>query len=164
MTNRDISHAQLNAVLNRDKKILYIDMDKVMCDFEKRYSMIREKFPYIQYPQSQYGFFSRLEPIDGALAAINQLESKYDIWFLTRPSYMNIHCYSEKAEWILEHLGSEYQQKMIIMPNKSMAIGHYLVDDSLNDGQTEFIGEHIHFGSYIFQSWNDVTSYLLNDV
>lgn len=152
---------KINKILNQEKPILYVDMDEVMCNFKQRFWLIKKLFPNIKYPQSQYGFFSRLNPIEDAIKSIKLLEDKYDIWFLTRPSFPNIHCYSEKAEWILEHLGYQYQQKLIIMPNKSMAIGHHLIDDSTSDGQTEFIGEHIHFGTKDFPNWNAVTKHLL---
>ena len=156
-----IDHSKLNNLIFSEKQILHIDMDKVMCDFEKRYNLIKQKSPDIKYPQSQIGFFRDLKPIKDACESIHKLKEKYDIWFLTRPSYMNIHCYSEKAEWILNHLGFEYQKRMIIMPNKSLAIGHYLIDDSTRDGQTEFIGEHIHFGSEKFPDWESVVKYLM---
>lgn len=143
------------------KKRLYIDMDEVLCRFIKKGLEIKRKFPNIQYPQSQVGFFSRLEPVEGSIEAVNKLNDVYDIWILTRPSFFNLHCYTEKAEWIREHLGFEMQKKLILCGNKSLVKGDYLIDDSITDGQLEFEGELLQFKTDKFPDWNAVLDYLL---
>jgi 5'-nucleotidase len=142
-------------------KRIYIDMDGVLAKFLKRQLEVKRKFPNLQYPQSQYGFFSRLEPIENAIESVIELNKHYDVWFLTRPSFNNIHCYSEKAEWILNYFGFDLLQKLIICGDKSLVKGDYLIDDSTIHGQTEFEGELILFGSDKFKDWIEVKKYLL---
>lgn len=145
-------------MMNRKKKVM-IDMDRTICDFDKKYYQVKESFPGIEYPQSQIGFFSRLEPIEGAIEGVKKLEEKYDIYFLTRPSIMNLHCYSEKAEWIRETFGHEYLKKLIIAYDKSLIKFDYLIDDY--PLRSEFEGEFIKFESERFPNWKEVLDYLI---
>jgi 5'(3')-deoxyribonucleotidase len=146
-----------------DKKILYIDIDGVLADVEKAYSKYKIKTPEQPYPQSQYGFFMELEIIKDSIETIKLLQSKYDIWFLTAPSFKNLLCYTEKAYWIKNNVGEEWIEKLIICSNKSLLIGDYLIDDhNFGRGQDKFTGELIHFGSDKFKNWIDVYDYLQN--
>jgi 5'-nucleotidase len=142
------------------RKIVYVDMDNTICDFLTPFKSGQFK---LKYPQSKIGFFLDLEPLEGALEGIKTLQQKYDVWILTRPSIKNTHCYTEKADWIKKYFGEEMLEKLIICPDKSLAKGEYLVDDDHRNGQTEFEGEHIHFGKdEKFMTWSQVVEYLIN--
>jgi len=143
------------------KKKLYIDMDGVMCNFEKAYNDDLLKNPTQPYPQSQWGFFRKLEEIPNAIKSIRKLEEKYDVWTLTRPSFYNINCFSEKADWILEYLGFDMLKKLIICGDKSLLKGEYLIDDKGNCGQPDFEGEWVEFGSFEIPDWDAVIKYLM---
>src|SRR3990167_1933030 len=134
-------------------KRVYIDMDGVICDFEKMYLKKINNNPKNLYPYAEFDFFRRLEPIDGALAAIQKIADVYDTWILTKPSYRNPLCYLEKRLWVEDHLGLEWCKRLIICPDKSLMKGDYLIDD--NDW-SEFEGELIKFGSKQYPSWKDV--------
>ena len=90
---------------NSDKKRVYVDMDGVLCNFYKAAKQALTDNPKQKYPQSQWGFFLKLEEIPGAIEGFRKLEEKYDLWILTRPSFRNVNCYTEKAQWIWDHLG-----------------------------------------------------------
>jgi 5'-nucleotidase len=140
-------------------KILHIDMDDTICHYSKAYAIARERLPQIQFPQSQYGFYTALEPMEGAIDSINVLRDQYDVYILTRPSYKNPLCYTEKRVWIEKYFGLEFCDKLIICPNKGLVKGDYLIDDFL---WPEFDGEQIHFGTTAFPNWSTVYSYLMN--
>ena len=140
---------------------LYIDMDGVLCNFYKAALEALRKNPEQKYPQSQWGFFLKLEEIPGAIDAVNKLKEKYDVWILTRPSFHNVNCFTEKAQWIWDHLGFDMVKKTIMAGDKSLLKGDYLIDDTNTAGQSDFEGEWIHFGSEKFQNWNDVLEYLI---
>ena len=145
------------------RKRLYIDMDGVLCDFKKLYNSELESNPSQPYPQSQFGFFMNLESIPFAIDSINHLQKHFDVWILTRPSVQNLSCYTEKAQWIRKHLGMDMQAKTIMCIDKSLLKGHFLVDDQVEHGQSEFEGKHIHFGSDEFNNWDKVVTYLMSN-
>jgi 5'(3')-deoxyribonucleotidase len=81
-------------------KKIYVDMDGVLCDFygASRKALIEN--PSQKYPQSQWGFFLKLNEIPDAIESFKKLQEKYDVWILTKPSFKNVNCYTEKAQWV----------------------------------------------------------------
>jgi 5'(3')-deoxyribonucleotidase len=142
-------------------KRVYIDMDGVLCNFFGAFIEIRDGEPTRKFPQSKIGFFKNLEPMPGAIESFKKLQEQYDVWILTRPSFKNINCFTEKAEWVLEHLGFEVLEKTIMCGDKSLLKGDYLIDDNGDNGQPEFEGEWIEFGSEEFPDWSAVIDYLI---
>jgi len=156
--------------MRTDKKIVLVDMDGVLCNFDKamlarsienRQKQLEEKSIEQKYPQSKHGFFLNLEEIPDAIESFKKLQEKYDVWILTRPSFMNIHCYTEKAQWVYNHLGFESLKQTIMAGDKSMLKGDYLIDDMNTDHQSEFEGQWIEFGSERFPNWKSVINYLI---
>lgn len=114
--------------------IIYLDMDDVLCDFQSSYRKALLDNPSITFPQSQYGFFANLNPIEGAIDAAKALEksNKYQPYILTAPSLKNPLCYTEKRVWVEKWLGFSYVKKLIICPEKSLLKGDYLIDDNIS--------------------------------
>ena len=139
-----------------EKEIVYVDMDGTICDFEGAFHRDLAENPAIKFPQSQHRFWVNLKPIPGALEAYKKLEEKYDVYILTSPSTRNVLCYTEKAEWIREHLGFEALKKLIISKNKSLMMGKYLIDDRAVNGAENFKGELLLIHSEKFPDWNSV--------
>ena len=144
------------------KKIIYCDMDGVLCDYWKRFYELQNNL--IRLPQTTYGFYTSLEPIEGAIETFNWLNNNFDVWILTRPSYQNPLCYTEKRVWVENYLGIEVAKKLIICWDKGLLKGDYLIDDTINvesklDLQTKFEGEFLHFGSDKFIDWKSVKKY-----
>lgn len=140
-------------------KRIYIDMDDTICDFITPFKTGEYK---LKYPQSKVGFFLNLQPLEFAIDGIRILQSKYDVWILTRPSIKNTHCYTEKAEWIKKYFGEGMLEKLILCPDKSLVKGDYLIDDDNKHGQLKFEGEWIEFASNRFPNWRTVIEYLIN--
>ena len=136
--------------------IVYIDMDDVLCDFTGQFNADIASNPPIGFPQSQYGFFAKLKPIEGALETVKSLSAsdRYSPYILTAPSIRNPLCYTEKRVWIEEKLGMEFVSRLIICPDKSLLKGDILIDDNLGGkGQEGFEGELLHFGSEAYPDW-----------
>jgi len=144
------------------KKRVYVDQDGVLCNFDDASRKAIIENPSQRYPQSQWGFFLKLEEIPGAIEGIRILQEKYDVWILTRPSFKNVNCFTEKAQWILDHFDFELLEKTIMCGDKSLVKGDYLIDDRNTDKQSEFEGEWIEFGNYDFPDWETVVNYLMN--
>lgn len=140
---------------------IYIDMDNTLCDYTKAIELAKAKTPTQPYPQSQWGFFSDLEPLPGAIESVRLLEDAgHEVWILSRPSAKNLNCYSEKAYWVQKYLGDDMVEKLILACDKSLVKGDYLIDDQGGFGQEEFEGEWIVFGSNSFDTWEKVINYL----
>ena len=148
-----------------ERKIIFVDMDGVLCDFMKDYNKLISKDN--PYPQSRINFFKNLEPYSDAVASYRELEEHFDVWILTRPSVLNPLCYMEKRMWVEDHLGIETCHKLIISSDKSLLRGDYLIDDMPRDNignVLNFQGEHIHFGTESAPNWEAVLNYLINKV
>ncbi len=128
-------------------------MDDTLCDFRGAFN--RSKTPELIYPQSKYGFFLGLKPINGAVDAFIKLSKHHDVYILTRPSIKNPLCYTEKRIWVENHLGMEACERLIITPNKSLNKGDYLIDDV----KWEFEGKQLLFGSEQYPDWESILKY-----
>jgi len=144
------------------KKIVYLDMDDVLCQYTTAFQQAIKENPAIQYPQSQYDFFRKLSPVKDALSSVQFLRQEpiFDVYILTAPSVKNPLCYTEKRLWVEDHLGFEMVNRLIISPNKGLSQGDYLIDDhDVGRGQDNFSGKLLHFGSPQFPDWLSIISY-----
>jgi 5'(3')-deoxyribonucleotidase len=154
-----------------NKKILYIDMDGVVADFD---GMIREIYPeFDNHPEEEKStvideivydhdyFFSDLKPIDGSKEIVNKLFNLFDVYFLSTPMWEVTNSFSHKRIWLEGHYGENAKKKLILTHRKDLNIGDFLVDDRLKNGASEFKGEHIHFGTEKYPNWEEVYKYLI---
>ena len=150
-------------MIKRHAQIIYVDMDDVLCHFTKAHKDNLSLNPAIQFPQSQYGFYQKLKPIEGAIEAVEALidSIKFTPYILTAPSVMNPLSYTEKRVWIEQYFGMDFVDKLIICSNKGLVKGAYLIDDyTQGRGQEHFEGRMIQFGSEQFPDWMTVRKYL----
>ena len=145
----------------QNMKRLYIDMDGVLCNFKGAYEKAILETPGQKYPQSQWGFFLKLEPIEDSIKSFNLLKEHYDVWILTRPSFRNVNSLTEKAQWVWDYLGYDMVQKTIMAGDKSLLKGDILIDDDNKAGQPEFEGEWLHFATEKYPNWKSITDYLI---
>jgi 5'-nucleotidase len=130
---------------------IFVDMDGVLCDFAKAHAAQYHE-EHNPFPQSHLGFFSELDPIIGAIEGMNALiGAGYDVFILTRPSVLNNHCWSEKAQWVEKHLGAQWLERLVITCRKDLLYSNvaYLIDDCAEGaGQETFdeAGRLFYFG------------------
>ena len=135
-------------------------MDDVLCDFITAYKNAKTAHPEIEYPQSNYGFWLNLKPIEDAIASVAYLKQHFDVYILSAPSEYNPLSYTEKRVWIENYLGFEMVNRLILSPHKNLNKGDYLIDDQTKGkGQDTFEGELINFGSEKFSNWKKVLNY-----
>ncbi len=145
--------------LDDGKMIIYIDMDDVLCDFSGAYEADLLRNPGIQFPQSQYGFFEELEPIEDAIEIVSLLiESRdYVPYVLTAPSTKNPFSYTGKRIWIEKKFDYSFTKNLIICSNKGLLKGDILIDDNASGkGQENFEGRLMLFGSNEYPNWKAV--------
>jgi 5'(3')-deoxyribonucleotidase len=155
------SPAYLRASLKTGKPIVYIDMDGVLCDFDKRHEKLMAK-GINQFQAFNHTLaFKDLDPIPGAIEAWHALQEKYDTYILSTAMWSNIEAWTDKRVWVQKFLGKTANKKLILSHNKGLLKGEYLIDDRIANGVADFEGKHIHFGSEEFPGWESVLDYLL---
>ena len=130
-------------------------MDDTICDYKTAYKLAKEKNPEIEHPQSVAGFFLNLKPLPEAIEAVNLLRKDYDVYILTRPSYQNPLCYTEKRLWVEKYFDLEFCRKLIFCSDKTLIIGDILIDDVAWIG---FKGRQIMFGKLGANDWQETLS------
>lgn len=146
------------------KKILYIDMDNVLVDFESAVARLDEKTrkKYEGRLDEIPGIFSKMEPMEGAVESFKKLSNHFDTYILSTSPWENPSAWSDKLLWVKKYLGSHAYKRLILTHHKNLNSGDYLIDDRTKNGVDEFTGEHIHFDSERFPDWDSVLNYLLN--
>lgn len=144
-------------------KIVYIDMDNVLVDFQSGIDSLTEKQKqtFNDDLDNVPGIFSKMKPYKGAIEAYEELSKHYDVYILGTAPWQNPSAWSDKLEWVQKYLGDLAYKKLILSHNKNLNIGDYLIDDRLANGASEFKGEHIHFGKKPFTDWDFVLPYLI---
>jgi 5'(3')-deoxyribonucleotidase len=142
-----------------NKKILYIDMDGVIADFQKGIEEhpLKNTGPYTDEPDLLPDIFENLELVAGAKQAIDTLyrSNAYEMFILTTAPWGNPSAWMHKRLWIERHFGAIFHKKMFIAHRKDLLVGDYLIDDRTANGAGDFKGIHLHFGwDYIHQRYN----------
>ena len=145
------------------KKILYIDMDGVLVNFQTGIDKLTESEiqMYKGEEKNVPNIFSKMEPIEGAIEAYKILAEKYDTYILSTAPWNNETALGDKVAWAKKYLGDTIYKRLILSHNKHLNEGHYLIDDRPDkNGAQYFKGELIHFSSEKFPDWNAVLAYL----
>ncbi len=135
---------------------ILVDMDGVIADFEKGFLdtyrnyhpdkyfvpleqrttfYVKEQYPNELQPLVEEiylakGFFLSLPPIEGSLEALAELTSLGDeINICTSPLLSNPFCVQDKYDWVINHLGKDWTDKIIVSKDKTIIHGDYLIDD-----------------------------------
>lgn len=75
------------------------------------------------------GFYRSLPPVPGSLEVVKRLAGHMDVILLTAPMSHHPTCAQEKIEWVVEHLGPEWQDRVFIAKDKTRVRADYLIDD-----------------------------------
>lgn len=85
-------------------------------------------------------WFRDLPVVSGCQEGVERLEEAgVDIWICTKPLESNWRCRDDKAKWIRRYF-PHLEDKLLIMPNKALAIGDVLLDDA---PKTKWFGEAV---------------------
>lgn len=154
------------------QKILYIDMDGVICDFESAFDRLSPEVldEYRGREDQIPNLFSLMDPIPGAIPAVTELAALFDTYVLSTVPWANTSGASQKIEWIQRHFGSEpgspLWKRVILSHHKHLNRGDFLIDDRPHrNGAAEFAeqnigGQTLHFGSPEYPDWETVVAYL----
>jgi 5'(3')-deoxyribonucleotidase len=144
------------------KKVIYIDMDGVLVDFEAEIHRWVLQHPHLENrykdnPDHIHGIFRNPNPISGSIEAVKQLyeSGKYEMFIATAAPWGNPEAATDKRYWIEKYFGNIFHKKMFVTHRKDLLMGDYLIDDRTANGAGEFKGELISFGwNYEEQKFN----------
>ena len=164
MTERDDSATAAQA----PKKVLYIDMDNTLVDFQSGIDRLSEveQETFKDNLDDVSGIFSLMDPMPVAIEAYHRLAKEFDTYILSTAPWDNPLAWTEKLLWVKMHLGrdetSPAYKRLILSHHKNLNHGDYIIDDRTARGVDKWEqGKHIHFGQDPFQTWEDVLTYLL---
>ena len=149
--------------MERDKKILYFDMDGVLVDFA---SGIRRLPPqtfreYEDRLDEVPGIFGLMDPLPGAVEAVTRLAAVYDVYILSTAPWNNPSAWADKLRFVQCYFPELFHKRLILSHHKELCKGDYLIDDRSKHGADSFEGEWIQLGSERFPDWKAVLDYLL---
>lgn len=144
------------------RKILYVDMDNVLVDFQSGISRLPGQviLEYEGRLDEVPGIFALMDPVVGAIDSYTELAERFDTYILSTSPWGNPSAWSDKLLWVKKHLGAIAYKRLILTHHKNLNSGHFLIDDCTKNGADQFAGEHIHFGSYRFPDWATIAAYL----
>lgn len=162
-------HTKLEAAMRlqatKEKKILYLDMDGPLVDFESGIDALddQKRKQYEGAYDACPGIFALMKPTKGAVEAFHKLCEAFDVYLLSTAPWDNDTAWSDKPRWVKTYLGENAKKRLILSHNKHLNDGDYLVDDRLRNGADRFKGELILYGSPKFPDWRTVLPYLLKN-
>jgi 5'(3')-deoxyribonucleotidase len=148
------------------KKILYIDMDNVLVDFQSAFTKVSIEIlsKYKGREDQIDGIFGLMDPLPNAIESFNELADLFDTYILSTSPWSNESAWIDKIRWVKKYLGEKAKKRLILSHHKNLNLGDFLIDDRTRNGADQFKGEHIHFGQPKFPNWNAVMIYLKDKV
>ena len=99
----------------QNKKVLYVDMDNVLVNFQSGIDALNEdlKSRYAGCYDEVPNIFAKMQPNEGAIDVMNRLKDKYDIYILSTAPWDNPSAWSDKLEWVKRYLGEVCYKRLI---------------------------------------------------
>ena len=142
------------------KKVLYVDMDNVLVDFQSGIDALgpEEKEMYKGAYDNCPHIFAKMLPVKDAIKSYEALAREYDTYILSTAPWDNPTALNDKLAWVRLYLGEVAYKRVIFSHHKHLNKGDYLVDDRTKNGADRFEGELIQFGSERFPDWGSCCS------
>lgn len=148
---------------DKEKPIIYIDMDNVLVDFPSAIPLIPKETleKYDNHADNVPGIFSMMKPLKGAVEAYQFLAKHFDVYILSTAPWDNPSSWTDKLLWVKQYLGDAAYKRLILSHHKDLNRGDFLIDDREKNGASNFEGILIRFGSKDFPDWETVLYYFI---
>ena len=145
-------------------KIVYVDMDGVLVDFQSGLDKVGKKMrkKYKGREDEIPRIFSVMEPMPGAVESFHALQrsDEYDAYILSTASWHNSTSWSDKLLWVHRYFGDGDKtvayKRLILSHHKHLNSGAILIDDRKKNGADKFEGRLIRFGKKRYPDWKAV--------
>jgi 5'(3')-deoxyribonucleotidase len=89
------------------QKILYVDMDNVLVDFRFGISRLDERIirEFEGRLDDVPGIFALMDPVEDAVESFKTLAQQFDTYVLSTSPWENPSAWSDKLQWVKQHLG-----------------------------------------------------------
>ena len=106
-------------------KILYVDMDNVLVDFRSGIAQLDEKTvrEFEGRLDDVPGIFALMQPVEGAVESFVTLAQHFDTYILSTSPWENPSAWSDKLQWVKNHLGAHAYKRLILTHHKNLNIG-----------------------------------------
>ncbi len=149
-------------------KRLFFDMDGVLVNFqsglEKVSNEVKARFADDGTGKAHYddipGLFALMDPMPGAIEAVEKLSETYDVYILSTAPWNNPSAWKDKLEWVQKYFPETFYKRLILSHHKDLLQGDFLIDDRHKHGAKDFQGEWIQYGSEQFPDWDAIIDYL----
>lgn len=110
--------------------------DKFFIPIEERTTFyVREQYPdelkpLVSEVVGSPGFFRDMTPVEGGKKALTEMdEMGFEVFICTSPLSRYRNCVLEKFEWVENHLGSKWVNRIILTKDKTLVKADYIIDD-----------------------------------
>jgi 5'(3')-deoxyribonucleotidase len=147
------------------KKIVYVDMDGVLVDFEGSITdETKERFKDVKHSNIPH-IFATMLPMENAVESFKRLfnDPKYDVYIQSACPWTNPTAYGDKINWVKRYIEPhvpKIKDRVILSSHKNLTTGDFIIDDRTKKGVAEFNGRHIHFGTEDFPDWESILKFL----
>ena len=132
------------------KKIVYIDMDNTLADFESGVKTFTDE------ERAPFGVDENGKDHTDA--------EHFDVYILSTAPWGNPSAWTDKLNWVKTHLGEPARKRLILSHHKDLLRGDYIIDDSTKNGVAEFQGKHIQIGTEPYKDWPAVIDFFKGEL
>jgi len=131
------------------KRIVYVDMDGVLVDLQSGLERVPEdvRAAFHGHADDIPGIFALRDPMPGAIESFRELAERFDTYILSAAPWADPSAWSDKVEWVRQHLGEAGHKRLILTHRKDLNRGDFLIDDRTSRGADRFDGRLMRFGS-----------------